>query len=122
MTNDTFKPQEYLLNGRRAFSVWAVIENWAVNEEGGHSELLYESRENAARVFQSQLSVEANEGCIADWGSRADFCFERSTSSYECWLDGDYNGNHYEIVLEEKPVIPGDVTHCEEQLGKNERP
>ena len=45
MTNDTFKPQEYLLNGRRAFSVWAVIENWAVNEEGGHSELLYESRE-----------------------------------------------------------------------------
>ena len=32
MTNDPFKPQEYLLNGRRAFSVWAVIENWAVSE------------------------------------------------------------------------------------------
>ena len=122
MTNDPFKPQEYLLNGRRAFSVWAVIENWAVSEQCGHNELLYGSREDAARVFQSQLSVEANEGCIADWDSRADFCFERSTSSYECWLDGDYNGNHYEIVLEEKPVILGDVTHCEEQLGKNDRP
>ena len=122
MTNDPFKPQEYLLNGCRAFSVWAVIENWAVSEECGHNELLYGSREDAARVFQSQLSVEANEGCIADWDSRADFCFERSTSSYECWLDGDYNGNHYEIVLEEKPVILGDVTHCEEQLGKNDRP
>lgn len=122
MTNDPFKPQEYLLNGRRAFSVWAVIENWAVSEECGHNELLYGSREDAARVFQSQLSVEANEGCIADWDSRADFCFERSTSSYEGWLDGDYNGNHYEIVLEEKPVILGDVTHCEEQLGKNDRP
>ena len=58
MTNDTFKPQEYLLNGCRAFSVWAVIENWAVSEEGGHNELLYGSREDAARVFQSQLSVE----------------------------------------------------------------
>ena len=67
ITNTTFTPQEYLLNGRRAFSVWAVIENWAVNEEGGHSELLYGSREDAARVFQSQLAVEANEGCIADW-------------------------------------------------------
>ena len=122
MTNDPCKPQEYLLNGRRAFSVWAVIENCAVSEECGHNELLYGSREDAARVFQSQLSVEANEGCIADWDSRADFCFERSTSSYECWLDGDYNGNHYEIVLEEKPVILGDVTHCEEQLGKNDRP
>lgn len=122
MTNTTFTPQEYLLNGRRAFSVWAVIENWAVNEEGGHNELLYGSREDAARVFQSQLSIEANEGCIADWSGREDFCFERSTSSYECWLDGDYNGNHYEIVLEEKPVILGDATYCKKQSGKNERP
>ena len=122
MTNDPFKLQEYLLNGRRAFSVWAVIETWAADEEGGHNELLYGSREDAARVFQSQLSVEANEGCIANWSSRKDFCFERSTSSYECWLDGDYNGNHYEIVLEEKPVILGDATQCDAQSGKNERP
>ena len=41
ITNTTFTPQEYLLNGCRAFSVWAVIENWAVSEEGGHNELLY---------------------------------------------------------------------------------
>ena len=30
--------------------------------------------------------------------------------AYECWLDGDYCVNHYEIFLEEKPVILGPVS------------
>ena len=29
---------------------------------------------------------------------------------HECWLDGDYCGNHYEIFLEEKPVILGSAS------------
>ena len=110
MTNDPFKPQEYLLNGRRAFSVWAVIENWSVDEECGHNELLYANQEDAVRAFQSQLAVEANEGCIYRCKDREDFQFERNPLSYECWLDGDYCGNHYEIFLEEKPVILGSAS------------
>ena len=66
MTNDTFKPQEYLLNGRRAFSVWAVIENWAVNEEGGHSELLANNG-IYRQMWENHISVRdsAQEGGAA---------------------------------------------------------
>ena len=73
-------------------------------------ELLYANQEDAVRAFQSQLAVEANEGCIYRWKDREDFQFERNPLSYECWLDGDYCGNHYEIFLEEKPVILGSAS------------
>ena len=98
MSHEMLTLQGNLLNGHEAICVWAVIEN------------LYANQEDAVRAFQSQLAVEANEGCIYRWKDREDFQFERNPLSYECWLDGDYCGNHYEIFLEEKPVILGSAS------------
>ena len=137
MSHEMLTLQGNLLNGHEAICVWAVIENWSVDEESGHNELLYANNvsadavqepENAAYKaildeknytrdnleklydFDDQLAVEANEGCIYRWKDREDFQFERNPLSYECWLDGDYCGNHYEIFLEEKPVIRGSAS------------
>lgn len=110
MSHEMLTLQGNLLNGHEAICVWAVIENWSVDEEGGHNELMYANQADAIRAFQSQLAVEANEGCICRWKDREDFQFERNPLSYECWLDGDYCSNHYEILLEEKPVILGSAS------------
>lgn len=76
-----------------------------VDEEAGHNEILYADKKDAARVFHSQLSVEANEGCIERWKGRSHFQSDQGDLFYECWLDGDYLSNHYEIRVEEKQII-----------------
>ena len=83
MSHEMLTLQGNLLNGHEAICVWAVIENWSVDEESGHNELLYANQEDAVRAFQSQLAVEANEGCIYRWKDREDFQFERNPLSYK---------------------------------------
>lgn len=97
-------PQDNLLRDRKNASVWAVVEDWVVDDEAGHNEILYADREDAARVFHSQISVEANEGCIERWKGRSHFQSDQGDLFYECWLDGDYLCNHYEIRVEEKRI------------------
>ena len=104
MPPDHLTPQDNLFRDRKTVSVWAVVEDWAVDDEAGHSEILYADREDAARVFHSQLSVEAAEGCIERWKDKSHFQSDHGGLFYECWLDGDYLSNHYEIRVEEKPV------------------
>ena len=41
MSHEMLTLQGNLLNGHEAICVWAVIENWSVDEESGHNELLY---------------------------------------------------------------------------------
>ena len=41
MSHEMLTLQGNLLNGHEAICVWAVIENWSVDEEGGHNELMY---------------------------------------------------------------------------------
>lgn len=110
MSHEMLTLQGSLLNDHEAICIWTVVENWSVDEESGHNELLYANQADAIRAFHSQLAVETNEGCIGRWKDREDFQFERNPLSYECWLDGDYCGNHYEILLAEKPVILGSAS------------
>ena len=87
---DMLAPRENLLCDRKTLSIWAVVEDWSVDEEAGHNEILYADKKDAARVFHSQLSVEANEGCIERWKGRSHFQSDQGDLFYECWLDGDY--------------------------------
>ena len=97
-------PQDDLFCDRKAVSIWAVIEDWSENAEAGHNETLYVNKEDATRIFHSQLSIETNEGCIERWQNRNHFHFNHGDLFYECWLDGDYLSNHYEIRVEEKVI------------------
>ena len=101
---DMLVPLDNLLRDRKTLSIWAVVEDWSVDEEAGHNEILYADKKDAARVFHSQLSVEANEGCIERWKGRSHFQSDHGDLFYECWLDGDYLSNHYEIRVEEKQI------------------
>lgn len=104
MAPDMLVTQGNLLRARKTLSVWAVVEDWSVDDEAGHNEILYTDKEDAARVFHSQLFVEANEGCIERWKGRSHFQSDHGDLFYECWLDGDYLSNHYEIRVEEKQI------------------
>lgn len=97
-------PQDNLFRGRKTASVWAVVEDWSVDEEAGHNEILYADKEDAARVFHSQLSVEATEGCIECWKDKRHFQSDHGDLFFECGLDGDYLSNHYGIRVEEKRI------------------
>lgn len=104
MVPDMLAPLDNLPRDRKKLSAWAVVEDWSVDDEAGHNEILYADKEDAARVFHSQLSVEANEGCIERWKGRSYFQSDQGDLFYECWLDGDYLSNHYEIRVEEKQI------------------
>ena len=51
MSHEMLTLQAHLLNGHEAICVWAVIENWSVDEEGGHNELLYANQADAIPLF-----------------------------------------------------------------------
>ena len=85
--------------------VWAVVEDWAIDDEPGHDESLFIRREDAIAVLHSKLNIEAAEGCIPHWKDKVDFQLVTCENSYECWLDGDYIGNHYKISIEQEPLF-----------------
>lgn len=105
MAPDMLEPSINPIGANPASQVWAVIEDWSVDDEAGHNETLFICREDALAVFHSQLSIEASEGCIPRWEDNADFQRDTCENSYECWLDGDYISNHYKISVEQKPLI-----------------
>ena len=38
---DMLVPLDNLLRDRKTLSIWAVVEDWSVDEEAGHNEILY---------------------------------------------------------------------------------
>lgn len=105
MTPDMLEPSINPLAANTATHVWAVVEDWAVDDETGHNESLFVSHKDAVAVLHSKLSTEAIEGCIPRWKDKSDFQLVTCENSYECWLDGDYIGNHYKISIEQEPVF-----------------
>lgn len=105
MAPDMLEPSIDPIAANTAVHVWAVIEDWAVDDEAGHNENLYVCHEDALAVFHSQLNTEASEGCICRWVGAENFQRDTDETMYECWLDGDYLGNHYKITLEQKPLF-----------------
>ena len=105
MAPDMLEPSINPLAANTATHVWAVVEDWAVDDETGHDASLFVSRKDAVAVLHSKLSTEAVEGCIPRWKDKSDFQLVTCENSYECWLDGDYIGNHYKISIEQKPVF-----------------
>ena len=39
---DMLAPRDNLLCDRKTLSVWAVVEDWSVDDEAGHNEILYD--------------------------------------------------------------------------------
>ena len=85
--------------------IYAVIMDWAVDEEPGHNEELFGAYEDALKSFRDSLEEEKTNGCIPDWEDEESFVVEEGEDHYECWLDGEYCGYHYKLTVEKKIVF-----------------
>lgn len=105
MAPEMLTPLDELYRDRTHLTIYAVVEDWAVNEESGHNEELFSARNDAIRVFHERLTEEQSNGCIPNWQANDSFCTDSGDSLYECWIDGEYLCNHYKISVEEKLVL-----------------
>ena len=87
-------------------TIWMVSENWTVDEEAGHSVRVFASKEGALNCLRAQIEEDANEGCIDLWQFDKNYKFERTDTSFECWLDGDWCCNHYTVCAKEIELLP----------------
>lgn len=91
-------------------TVWEVRCDYAFNEvESAIDTMLYESFDSAKTVFDEIVHDEI-EQYYADYiesGHAIDgYELERDAFSFRFWEDGNYCGNHAEITLNEKEVLP----------------
>lgn len=105
MATEMLTPLDNLYSSRTKLSIYAVVEDWAVEEECGHNEELFSSRNDAIRVFHEKLAEEQENGSIPNWQDDDSFCTDTGDALYECWIDGEYLCNHYKIFVEEKLVL-----------------
>lgn len=105
MAPDMLTPLDDLYSCRTHLRIYAVVEDWAVDDEGGHNEELFSSRDDAIRVFHEKLTEEQENGSIPIWRDDDSFCTDTGDTLYECWLDGEYLCNHYKISVEEKLIL-----------------
>ena len=89
-------------------TLYVVASNWAVDGESGSYEAVFTSHQDALRQIHNDLLEERNSGSMERWRERSEFAEEETATSYECWLDGCYCENHYEIEVErrELPLAP----------------
>lgn len=88
------------------FTIYAVKQDWAVDDESSHTEELYTCPGDAARAFQEFLEEEKENGCIPNWMGLKEFRHIHDENSYECWLEGEYKSNHFLISIEQKMLHP----------------
>ena len=82
--------------------VYAVVMDWATDEEHGHNEDLFGSYDDAQECFGRMLEEERANGCILKWMDNEQFEVDESEGHYECWLDGEYWRNHFKLSIEKK--------------------
>ncbi len=104
MAPDMLIPLDDLEKDRAKLIVYAVIDDWCADTEGGHNEHLFTQMDDAKRVFHEILSVEQTEGCVHHWKDKNDFMLDVGEDYYECWLDGDYCENHFKLSIEQKTI------------------
>lgn len=84
--------------------IYAIIEDWALDDEPGHNEELFTSHEDALLCFREKLSEEKANGCIPQWVDNETFTVDEADEFYEAWLDGEYVCNHYLLKIEPKLI------------------
>ena len=96
-------------NPQHKFKVFALEEDWAVDDECGHKVYLYSTEREARAFLNKLLDNEKAEGCIGTWNYKSDFKEDTCNNSYECWLDGFYCSNHYSLIINEYEVSLDDT-------------
>lgn len=98
-------------------TIYAVIEDWASDDEPGHNEDLFTCQADALAAYHRRLAEEKANGCIYNWSEKNGFTTDEADEFYEAWLDGEYISNHYKLTLEQK-LIRCDTAFAHQFTGK----
>lgn len=89
---------------KERITIYAVMEDWAVDGEHGNSCELFSDYDNARRLMQEKLREEIENGGTIRWTDSGSYVVDSSEDSYEGYLDGEFMENHYSISILKQPL------------------
>ena len=84
--------------------IYILTEDWAVNDDYGHSTGAFTSLELARLSMRQMLTKEKQEGCIPVWEDEADFREDESDMSYSAYREGFWCESHYELTIQKLDI------------------
>ena len=87
-------------------TVYKIDENWATGDDYGSSTDIFWDYENAIQNFKVKLAE--NIYIIEQMKQNIDFVSDESDLSYECFIEGFYDCQHYSLSMETKRVMVTD--------------
>ena len=101
---------------RKTLDIFVLEEDWAANDDYGHSVLLFSNYYEAKAKLNVLLGEEFSLGCLNDWKDRSDYQVDTDDDSFEGWIDGEHSSSHYSISVKKLTV---DLTnHIYGTLGR----
>ena len=91
-------------NNSPTAEIYILTEDWAVNDNYGHSTGAFTSLEMARLSMRQMLTKEKQEGCIPVWEDEADFVEDESDMSYSAYREGFWCESHYELTIQKLDI------------------
>ncbi len=85
-------------------TVYALEEDWAINDDYGHNLEIYTDFGSAKRSFTKKLKEELESGCIPQWKDDENFVEESTTEFYECFIEGFHSSDHYSLEIKKQTI------------------
>ena len=109
MLPQMIQPLRLLWENKEEIRVFVVYEEWAVDDERGHSMELFTDYQNARWSFHESLKDDRQSGCFSLWKDCEGFAEESGKDYYGCYLDGKWSSNHYKLSLMVKKIPVSDA-------------
>ena len=91
-------------NNSPTAEIYILTEDWAVNDNYGHSTGAFTSLEMARLSMRQMLTKEKQEGCIPVWEDEADFVEDESDMCYLAYREGFWCESHYELTIQKLDI------------------
>lgn len=91
--------------GDYKLTVYTLEMDWAANDECGHEVRIFSCEPEARAYLNKLLEEEMDDGCIPGWRDDEDFREDTDGNSYECWLEGFYDSNHYALSIKKHEIV-----------------
>ena len=85
-------------------TIHVLCEEWSSNNGYGRDIYIYTDLRKAKAKMQQLIRYDKHDGCMSEWLHMDDFVEEFDGRKYSAWIDSDYDGYHYNLVLEEHTV------------------
>lgn len=80
--------------------IFLLTEDWAMNDEYGHSTEAFSSLEMAQMKMKLRLAAEKAQGCIPVWEDNTVFVETETDMDYQGYLEGFWCESHYELTIQ----------------------